>query len=110
MQDVNEAAISALADVNLAADTVQENAAIGTVVGVQALAIDSDATNNTVTYTLTDNAGGRFAIDASSGVLTVASALDAETALSHTVTVQARSADGSVASQSFTIVVQDVNE
>ena len=35
-----------------------------TVVGVTALATDADATNNTITYTLDDNAGGRFTIDA----------------------------------------------
>ena len=110
VQDVNEAAISALADVNLAADTVQENAAIGTVVGVQALAIDSDATNNTVTYTLGDTAGGRFAIDASTGVVTVAGLLDAEAALSHTILVRAASSDGSATTLALTIAVQDVNE
>jgi hypothetical protein len=110
VQDVNEAAISALADVNLAADTVQESAAIGTVVGVQALAVDSDATNNTVTYTLGDTAGGRFAIDASTGVVTVAGLLDAEAALSHTILVRAASSDGSATTLALTIVVQDVNE
>ena len=110
VQDVNEAAISALADVNLAADTVQENAAIGTVVGVQALAIDSDATNNTVTYTLGDTAGGRFAIDASTGVVTVAGLLDAEAALSHTILVRAASSDGSATTLALTIGVLDVNE
>ncbi|NYG33104.1 cadherin domain-containing protein [Sphaerotilus montanus] len=110
VQDVNEAAISALADVNLAADTVQENAAIGTVVGVQALAGDSDATNNTVTYTLGDTAGGRFAIDASTGVVTVAGLLDAEAALSHTILVRAASSDGSATTLALTIGVLDVNE
>jgi hypothetical protein len=110
VQDVNEAAISAVADVNLAADTVQENAAIGTVVGVQALAIDSDVTNNTVTYTLDDTAGGRFTIDAGTGVVTVAGLLDAETALSHTIVVRAVSSDGSATTLALTIAVQDVNE
>ena len=36
-----------------------------------ALASDADATNNAITYTLDDNAGGRFAIDGSTGVVTV---------------------------------------
>jgi hypothetical protein len=34
------------------------------VVGVTAFASDADATTNTVTYSLTDSAGGKFAIDA----------------------------------------------
>ena len=35
-------------------------------------ATDADATNNAITYSLDDNAGGRFAIHATSGVVTVA--------------------------------------
>ncbi|WP_293997473.1 cadherin domain-containing protein [Sphaerotilus sp.] len=89
---------------------MREDAAVGTAVGYQAQATDADATNSTVAYTLTDDAGGRFAIDASTGTVTVARALDAETAVAHTVTAQARSADGSVSSQSFTITVQDADE
>ncbi|WP_310463386.1 cadherin domain-containing protein [Sphaerotilus sp.] len=110
VQDVNESSIGAIADLDGAAETVREDATIGTAVGLQARAIDADATNSTVTYALTDDAGGRFAIDAATGVVTVAAALDAETAQSHTVVVQARSTDGSVSSHSFTVAVQDVNE
>ena len=73
-------------------------------------ASDADATNNTITYTLDDDAGGRFAIDSITGVVTVNAALDYETATSHNVTVRATSADGSFADQSFTINVTDVNE
>ena len=43
----------------------------GTAVGMTALASDADATNNTITYSLDDDAGGRFAIDANTGVVTV---------------------------------------
>ena len=44
-----------------------------------------------MTYSLTDNAGGRFAINSSNGVVTVANGalLDYETAHSHNITVQA---------------------
>ncbi|MEZ5670017.1 MAG: cadherin repeat domain-containing protein [Alphaproteobacteria bacterium] len=47
----------------------------------------------------------RFAIDAATGVVTVADAslLDYETATSHTVTVQATSTDGSTSTQTFTV-------
>ena len=73
------------------------------------LASDADATDN-VTYTLSDNAGGRFAIDANTGVVTVNGALGYEANTSHSVTVLATSDDGSTANQSFTINVTDVNE
>ena len=73
---------------------VNENAANGTVVGVAA-GIDPDL-GTTLTYSLTDNAGGRFAIDSNTGVVTVAdgSLLDFESATSHDVTIQV--SDGSL--------------
>ena len=68
-----------------------------TVVGVTALASDADATNNTITYSLTDTAGGRFKIDSVSGVVTVdnGTLLNREAAASHNITVRADSSDGS---------------
>ena len=54
-------------------------------VGVTGLATDADATDS-VTYSLSDNAGGRFAIDANTGVVTVNGALDYEANTSHSVT------------------------
>ncbi|WP_189688244.1 cadherin domain-containing protein, partial [Pseudorhodoferax aquiterrae] len=109
--NVNEAAVGAVSDVDAAANQVAENAANGTVVGVTAFADDPD-TPDTVSYSLTDNAGGRFAIDASTGVVTVAngSLLDYEAATSHQITVLATSSDGSTASASFTVTLTDVNE
>ncbi|MGM0489708.1 MAG: cadherin repeat domain-containing protein, partial [Planctomycetota bacterium] len=71
---------------------------------------DADATTNTITYSLDDDAGGLFAIDGGSGVVTVSGALDYETATSHDVTVRATSADGSFSTKSFTIAVTDVND
>ena len=44
-------------DSDVAVNAVTENAATGTLVGVTAFASDADATNNTVTYSLTGNAG-----------------------------------------------------
>src|SRR4029450_10120171 len=108
--DVDEFDVGAVSDGNAAANSVAENAANGTVVGVTALANDADATGNGVTYSLTDNAGGRFAINATTGVVTVAdgSLLDRESATSHQVTLLATSADGSTSTQSFTIGGTDV--
>jgi hypothetical protein len=108
--DVNEFPISAITDVNSAANHVLENAAVGTLVGITAFASDPDATNNAVSYSLTDNDGGRFAIHATTGVVTVAGNIDREEGATRTITVRAQSTDGSSSIASFTINVGDVNE
>ncbi|MCC7335230.1 MAG: cadherin domain-containing protein [Pirellulaceae bacterium] len=108
--DVDEYDVGAVSDSNAAANTVAENATIGTTVGVTVSAQDLDATNNTITYTLDDDAGGLFTIHATTGVVTVNGALDYETATSHNITARATSSDGSFNTQAFTINVTDVNE
>jgi hypothetical protein len=108
--NVNDNPTSTPTDANAATNTVAENAAIGTAVGITALATDGDA-GATVSYSLSDDAGGRFQIDGTTGVVTVKSALDYETATSHQITVVATSSDGSpAASQTFTIAVTNVND
>ena len=110
-QNVNDNPVL-LSDSNNAANTVAENASNGAVVGVTAFGTDADAGATITKYELTNNADGRFAINATTGVITVAdgSKLDYESATSHTVTVKATSSDGSVASKDFTIAVTNVNE
>ncbi len=110
--DVNEFSVSTPTDTNASANSIAENSANGTVVGITASASDSDATTNTVTYSLDDSAGGRFTINTNTGVVTVAnsSLLNYESATSHSITVRATSVDGSSSTQSFTIAVTDVNE
>ena len=110
VHDVNEFAVTTPADTNAAADAIDENSAIGTVVGVTARASDADATTNVVSYSLTDDADGKFAIDSATGVVTVAGAIDREADASLDITVRAISEDGSSADQVFTIAVNDVNE
>ncbi len=107
----SEAAVGAVSDTNGAANSVAENAANGTTVGITALASDAGS-SDAVTYSLSDNASGRFAIDANSGVVTVADAslLDYETQTSHTIEVTATSTDGSASIQSFTVNLIDVTE
>ncbi|MFN9913082.1 MAG: cadherin-like domain-containing protein, partial [Pirellulaceae bacterium] len=63
-------------------------------------------------YALLDDAAGRFAIDPTTGLVTVAAAaaLDFESNSSHVIVVEAASSDGSTALASFTILVSDVNE
>jgi VCBS repeat-containing protein len=116
VEDTNEFSITTPVDVNAAANTVAENAAEGTAVGLTAAATDADLPPQAVSYRLVDNAAGDdytagdFAIDATTGVVTVAGALDFEQAARHTLRVEARSSDGSVAQQTFTVEVTDVNE
>ena len=76
MTDVDTVALTVTAqndvptDLTLSANTVAENAANGTVVGM-VTGTDVDA-GDTKAYSLTDTAGGRFAIDTSTGQITVA--------------------------------------
>lgn len=100
------------ADNDSGANSVSESAPIGATVGITAQADDFDGTDSVV-YSLLDNAGGRFAIDTNSGVISVLNPalLDAETALTHTVVVQATSTDGSSSQSTFAIgLLDDVTE
>ena len=110
--DVDEFDVTTPVDGNAAADSVAENSANGTLVGLTAGATDGDATTSGVSYALTDDAGGRFAIDVNTGVVTVAdgSLLDREAAASYAITVRATSQDGSTADTIFTIALGDVDE
>ncbi len=106
VNDANEFAVGAVTDVNAAANEVSESAANGTAVGITAQATDADV-SDTVTFSLTDDAGGRFAIDTDTGVVTVADTglIDFETQTSHDITVRATSTDASTQDQNFTITV-----
>ncbi len=94
----------------LSANTVAENAVTGTVVGA-VTGTDPDA-SDTKTYSLTDTAGGRFAIDASTGVITVAdgSLLNYVATTSHNLTVQVTDSGGQSYTEQFTINLTNVNE
>ncbi|MBR1164840.1 cadherin domain-containing protein [Bradyrhizobium elkanii] len=108
--NVNDVAISAPVDVNAAANSVVEGAAVNTLVGITASAVDPNGPATT-TYSLTgDTSGGGFTINATTGVVTVAdpNKLDYESAPGHayTITVQATSGATST-TQTFTIGVTD---
>jgi len=109
VNNLNEAAVGAISDSNAQANAVDEGVQIGTVVGITALATDADG-SDTVTYSLSDNAGGLFSIDANTGVVSVAGKLDAESATTQTIEVTATSSDGSTSTGSFSIAINDVNE
>lgn len=106
--DVTNAAPTAPIDADAAVNTVSEGAANGALVGVTASAIE--AKTGGVTYSLSDSAGGRFAIDGATGVVSVADAakLNFETASSHQITISATDDQGAVSSQAFTIAVTNV--
>jgi protocadherin Fat 4 len=109
--DVDEFDVTTPVDNNGTANAVDENAVAGTVVGVTALASDADGTTNGVTYALTGNPGGLFAIDTNTGVVTVLGAIDREsTGPSVTIEVTATSQDGSTASEDFVIAINDLDE
>ena len=96
-----------ITDSNVAADTVAENASNGATVGITAQSVDVDG--DTLTYSLTNDAGGRFAIGALSGIVTVADAslLNYESATTHSITVEVT--DGTTPkTKTFSIAVTNV--
>ena len=97
-------------DTDSTSNELSEDASIGDVVGITAYAEDLDIADS-VSYTLSNDAGGLFAIDSQSGVVTLAGALDYENETSHTITVLASSTDGSESTADFTIgVIDDVSD
>src|SRR5207249_3364549 len=110
VSDMNEFDVGAVTDSDASSNEVTENAKNGTNVGVTTWASDADATNNNIKYSLDDSAGGRFAIGGSSGVVSVAGAIDREAAASYDIVVRATGSDGRFLTQTFTIAVNDVDE
>jgi Ca2+-binding RTX toxin-like protein len=103
VNDVNEA------PTGLAIDhaAVDENRPAGTLVGTVSA---SDPDGNALTYSLLDDAGGRFAIDAATGAVTTTGAFDYEA--NHGFTIVARASDGGglFVDKALSIAVNDVNE
>lgn len=96
-------------------NTVQENATVGTTVGITANATDPDL--ETVTYSLVGNAqgttpyDGEFTVNTITGVVSVVDPMiDYESGATRTIYVKASSSDGSSAVGTFTIAVTNVNE
>ncbi len=85
---------------------VAEDAAVGTVVGTAAA---RDLDGGPLTYALTaGNTSSAFALDAGSGALTVAGALDHATTPSYSLTLTATDAHGGSATATVTVTVTDV--
>ena len=102
----NSAPTNATLNGGSVAKNVANGTAVGTVVGV-----DPDV-GAVLTYSLTDNAGGRFAINATTGQVTVANGtlLNFEAAASHSVTVRVTDQGGLTFDKAFTVNVTNVNE
>src|SRR5207249_3581141 len=85
--------------------SISEGASNGDHVGITAAS--TDVHGGTVTFSLTDTAGGRFAIDSSTGVVTVAHAafIHYATATSHHITLMPATAPG--ASTTHTLSLHD---
>jgi phage baseplate assembly protein gpV len=90
--------------------TVDENAEAEVVVGSLA-ASDAD-TGDSFTYTLLDDAGGRFRLDESGAQILVADGnlIDYEVASSYTIRVQVSDGKGGVFTKNIAIGANDVNE
>ena len=97
-------------DLVLSNNTIDENSSNGSIVG-SITSIDPD-NSDTFTYSLLNNAGGRFTIDANTGQITVAdgSLLDYETNANHNITVEVIDSDGNTYNEAFNILVNDINE
>ncbi|VVB43594.1 hypothetical protein RHAL8_00779 [Beijerinckiaceae bacterium RH AL8] len=97
-------------DADASANTVAEGAAAGTTVGVTASS--TDVNGPAVIYAITnDTSGGGFAVDATTGVVTVAdpTKIDYETSPGHAYSVTVAASDGTLTSaQTFAIAVTDV--
>ncbi len=94
-------------DLALSKSTIDEDAVVDSVVGILSA---TDPEGKPVTYTLTDDAGGKFKlVTGTSGQtqLVVAGALDYETATSHQVKVSVSDGVNTV-DKTFTIAVGDV--
>ena len=95
-------------DLSLSGETVKENVANGTVIGLLS-AVDPDL-GDSHSFTLVDNAGGRFGIAGNQLVVADGSLLNFEAGTSHSITVRVTDGSGATYDESFTIGVQNVNE
>jgi len=97
--------VGQISDSDLRPNSVARDAPIGTPVGITAIASDAEPVDD-VNYSLSDNAGGLFAVDPELGIVTVAQDLGGSSATRHEVQVVARSTDGSQTKERFSITVE----
>jgi parallel beta-helix repeat protein len=95
-------------DVQLSGGFIRENSAAGTIVGT-VLAIDPNI-GDTHTFSLVDDAGGRFAMSGNRLIVASGASLNYEAATGHAIIVRATDAGGLSLDKSLTINLQNVNE
>lgn len=105
-EDGNETSLGPV--ILLAGNDVDEDASIGDLVGTFSIGSPSGNWLDPITYTLTDDAGGLFAIDGDD--LEVAGALDYETDTFHSITVEADNGTDAPITRTFSILVNDADE
>lgn len=111
--DLNSQSNNDILDVNSTNNKVIEYAKTGSPTGLT-LSINANNKNNAknknnlITYSLTNDAEGRFSIDAKTGVITVANGelLEKNNDASHAVTALAKNSNGTSLSTTFNIVVE----
>ncbi|CAA9518026.1 MAG: Alkaline phosphatase [uncultured Sphingomonas sp.] len=94
-------------DVVLAGGAVDENLPAGTVVGTLSA---TDTAGDVLSYTLVDEADGRFAVDARTGAVTTAGPLNFEDTATYTLQVRVTDAAGLSSQNAVTVSVGDLNE
>jgi len=87
----------------LSGNTAEDDDTVGTVVGTLTIL---GRTSGTPSWSLTDDASGKYAVDSSTGVVTVADTLTAGT---DTITAAVSGVTPAVASKSFDITVTAVS-
>lgn len=101
------------ADTDPAADAVTEGAGAGVLVGIDVNSTDPEMTTVTYSFAPAGDAGGRFAIDSTTGIVSVsatgATAIDFEgSGGSYAITVRATDSDGVFSDAGFTVTVNNV--
>lgn len=93
----------------LSATSINENSTVGTTLGTASI---SGSYTGTPTWSLTNSASGTFAIDSSTGAVTVANntALDYETNMTLQITISVAGVSPAVSSQDVTVTVLNVIE
>ncbi|MGB5770552.1 MAG: cadherin domain-containing protein, partial [Crocosphaera sp.] len=92
---------------NLGTPNVDENSSNGTIITL----LFTDDPHDTHTYSLIDDAGGRFAINQYNQLIVAdGSSLDFETNTSHQIIVQTTDSGGKSLEQTFTINVNDIDD
>ena len=87
--------------------SVDENLPAGAVVGTLSA---SDTPGDVIRFTLADNADGRFAVDATAGVVTTTRALNFEVAANYVIVARVTDSAGLFGEQALAIAIGDINE